>query len=80
MPTIDEFINYATGKVFNNQGNVMNINYVQTSYPYGGQCVSLAQGFMKYFACEVKARGNAIDWWRNFNSNGLSAYFSQEAL
>ena len=77
MATIDEFINYAAGKVFNNQGNVMNINYVQTSYPYGGQCVSLAQGFMKYFGCEVKARGNAIDWWRNFNSNGLSAYFTK---
>lgn len=62
MPTIDEFINYAAGKVFNNQGNVMNINYVQTSAPYGGQCVSLIQGYMKYFGCEVKARGNAIDW------------------
>lgn len=77
MATIDEFIAYAQGKVFNSQGNVMNINYVQTSYPYGGQCVSLAQGFMKYFGCEVKARGNAIDWWRNFNSNGLSAYFTK---
>lgn len=77
MATIDEFIAYAQGKVFNSQGNVMNINYVQTSYPYGGQCVSLAQGFMKYFACEVRARGNAIDWWRNFNSNGLSAYFTK---
>lgn len=77
MAKIDEFITYAQGKVFNSQGNVMNINYVQTSYPYGGQCVSLAQGFMKYFGCEVKARGNAIDWWRNFNSNGLSAYFTK---
>lgn len=77
MASIDEFISYAQGKVFNNQGNVMNINYVQTSYPYGGQCVSLAQGFMKYFGCEVKARGNAVDWWRNFNSNGLSAYFTK---
>ena len=77
MATIDEFIAYAQGKVFNSQGNVMNINYVQTSYPYGGQCVSLAQGFMKYFGCEVRARGNAIDWWRNFNSNGLSAYFTK---
>ena len=77
MAKIDEFIAYAQGKVFNSQGNVMNINYVQTSYPYGGQCVSLAQGFMKYFGCEVKARGNAIDWWRNFNSNGLSAYFTK---
>lgn len=77
MASIDEFISYAQGKVFNNQGNVMNINYVQTSYPYGGQCVSLAQGFMKYYGCEVKARGNAIDWWRNFNSNGLSAYFTK---
>lgn len=77
MATIDEFIAYAQGKVFNNQGNVMNINYVQTSYPYGGQCVSLAQGFMKYFSCEVRARGNAVDWWRNFNSNGLSKYFTK---
>ena len=77
MATIDEFIAYAQGKVFNSQGNVMNINYVQNSYPYGGQCVSLAQGFMKYFGCEVRARGNAIDWWRNFNSNGLSAYFTK---
>lgn len=77
IATIDEFIAYAQGKVFNSQGNVMNINYVQTSYPYGGQCVSLAQGFMKYFGCEVRARGNAIDWWRNFNSNGLSAYFTK---
>lgn len=79
MATIDDFISYAQNKVFNNQGNVMNINYVQTVSPYGGQCVSLAQGYMKYFGCEVKARGNAIDWWRNFNSNGLSAYFTKSS-
>lgn len=79
MATIDEFISYAQNKVFNNQGNVMNINYVQTVSPYGGQCVSLAQGYMKYFGCEVKARGNAIDWWRNFSSNGLSAYFTKSS-
>ena len=79
MPTIDEFINYAAGKVFNNQGNVMNINYVQTSAPYGGQCASLIQGYMKYFGCEVKPRGNAIDWWRNFDSNGLNKYFTKSS-
>lgn len=79
MATIDEFISYAQGKVFNNQGNVMNINYVQSVAPYGGQCVSLAQGYMKYFGCPVKARGNAIDWWRNFNSNGLSTYFTKSS-
>lgn len=79
MPTIDEFINYAAGKVFNNQGNVMNINYVQTSAPYGGQCASLIQGYMKYYGCEVRPRGNAIDWWRNFDSNGLSKYFTKSS-
>lgn len=77
MATIDEFIAYAQGKVFNNRGNVMNINYVQVDEPYGGQCASLAQGYMKYFGCEVKPRGNAFGWWFNFNSNGLSTYFTK---
>lgn len=79
MATIDDFISYAIGKEFDNRGQVNNVGYVQTVYPYAGQCVSLCQGYMRYFGGTVQARGNAIDWWRNFNSNGLSAYFTQSS-
>lgn len=79
MATIDDFISYAKGKEFDNRGNVNNVGYVQTVYPFAGQCVSLCQGFMKYFGCTVTARGNAVDWWRNYNSNGLSAYFTKSS-
>lgn len=77
MATIDTFINYAKGKTFDNTGAVNMVSSVQTSAPFAGQCVSLIQGYMRYFGCEVRARGNAIDWWNNFNSNGLSKYFTK---
>lgn len=77
MATIDTFINYAKGKTFDNTGAVNMVSSVQTVAPFAGQCVSLIQGYMRYFGCEVRARGNAIDWWNNFNSNGLSKYFTK---
>lgn len=77
MATIDTFINYAKGKTFDNTGAVNMVSSVQTSAPFAGQCVSLIQGYMRYFGCEVRARGNAVDWWNNFNSNGLSKYFTK---
>lgn len=79
MATIDDFISYAKGKEFDKNGNVNNVGYVQTVYPFAGQCVSLCQGYMKYFGCTVTARGNAVDWWRNYSSNGLSAYFTKSS-
>lgn len=77
MSTIDSFVEYAKGKTFDNTGAVNMVSSVQTSPPYAGQCVSLIQGYMRHFGCEVRARGNAIDWWNNFNSNGLSKYFTK---
>lgn len=77
MATIDTFVNYAKGKTFDNTGAVNMVSSVQTVAPFAGQCVSLIQGYMRYFGCEVRARGNAIDWWNNFNSNGLSMYFTK---
>lgn len=77
MATIDTFVNYAKGKTFDNTGAVNMVSSVQTVAPFAGQCVSLIQGYMRYFGCEVRARGNAIDWWNNFNSNGLSKYFTK---
>lgn len=77
MAAIDTFVNYAKGKTFDNTGAVNMVSSVQTVAPFAGQCVSLIQGYMRYFGCEVRARGNAIDWWNNFNSNGLSKYFTK---
>lgn len=79
MATIDEFVSYAQGKVFDANGNVSASTVVQWYSPFAGQCVSLCQGYMRYFGCTVTSRGNAVDWWRNFNSNGLSAYFTKSS-
>lgn len=79
MATIDEFISYAQGKVFDANGKVNMVSVPQWYSPFAGQCVSLCQGYMKYFGCTVTSRGNAVDWWRNFNSNGLSAYFTKSS-
>lgn len=75
MGTPQDFYNYALNKVFNNKGQIMNINYVQTSDPYGGQCVSLIQGLMAWGGKPCVARGDARDWWFNRNSNGVLSYF-----
>lgn len=75
MGTPQDFYNYALNKVFNNQGQIMNINYVQTTSPYGGQCVSLIQGLMAWGGKPCVARGNARDWWFNRASNGVLNYF-----
>lgn len=77
--TVADFINYAKGKEFDGLGRENNVGYVQYYYPYAGQCVSLIQAYMKYFGQPVAARGNAIDWWNNFNSNGLSKYFTRSS-
>lgn len=75
MGTPQEFYNYAINKVFNNKGQIMNINYVQGEEPYGGQCVSLIQGLMKWGGKPCVARGHAKDWWFNRASNGVLSYF-----
>lgn len=75
MGTPQEFYNYALNKVFNNQGQIMNINYVQSGEPYGGQCVSLIQGLMAWGGKPCIPRGNARDWWFNRASNGVLSYF-----
>ena len=75
MGTSQEFQNYANGKVFNNRGQIMDINYVQTDEPYGGQCVSLIQGLMAWASKPCVARGHAKDWWFNRANNGVLSYF-----
>lgn len=75
MGTPQEFYNYAINKVFNNKGQIMNINYVQGEEPYGGQCVSLIQGLMAWGGKPCIARGHAKDWWFNRASNGVLSYF-----
>ena len=75
MGTSQEFQNYANGKVFNNRGQIMNINYVQVDEPYGGQCVSLIQGLMAWASKPCVARGHAKAWWFNRASNGVLNYF-----
>lgn len=75
MGTPQEFYNYAINKVFNNKGQIMNINYVQGEEPYGGQCVSLIQGLMAWGGKPCIARGHAKDWWLNRASNGVLSYF-----
>lgn len=75
MGTSQEFQNYANGKVFNNRGQIMNINYVQVDEPYGGQCVSLIQGLMAWGGKPCIARGHAKDWWFNRANNGVLSYF-----
>lgn len=75
MGTPQEFYNYALNKVFNNKGQIMNINYVQSVEPFGGQCVSLIQGLMAWGGKPCIARGNAKDWWFNRASNGVLSYF-----
>ena len=75
MGTPQEFYNYAINKVFNNKGQIMNINYVQGEEPYGGQCVSLIQGLMAWGGKPCVARGHAKDWWFNRASNGVLSYF-----
>lgn len=75
MGTPQEFYNYAINKVFNNKGQIMNINYVQGEEPYGGQCVSLIQGLMAWGGKPCVARGHAKDWWFNRSSNGVLSYF-----
>lgn len=75
MGTSQEFQNYANGKVFNNRGQIMNINYVQVDEPYGGQCVSLIQGLMAWASKPCVARGHAKDWWFNRAGNGVLNYF-----
>lgn len=74
MAGIDDFINYAQGNEFNCYGNIQNVGYVQGYAPYAGQCVSLIQGYMKYFGCRITQNGNAIDWW--YNTTILS-YFTR---
>lgn len=75
MGTPQDFYNYAVNKVFNNKGQIMNINYVQSVAPYGGQCVSLIQGLMAWGGKPCVARGDARDWWFNRASNGVLNYF-----
>lgn len=75
MGTPQEFYNYALNKVFNNKGQIMNINYVQDEEPYGGQCVSLIQGLMAWGGKPCIARGHAKDWWFNRANNGVLSYF-----
>lgn len=75
MGTPQEFYNYAINKVFNNKGQIMNINYVQSVEPFGGQCVSLIQGLMAWGGKLCIPRGNARDWWFNRDSNGVLSYF-----
>lgn len=75
MGTPQEFYNYAINKVFNNKGQIMNINYVQGEKPYGGQCVSLIQGLMAWGGKPCIARGHAKDWWFNRANNGVLSYF-----
>lgn len=75
MGTPQEFYNYAINKVFNNKGQIMNINYVQSVEPYGGQCVSLIQGLMAWGGKPCIARGHAKDWWFNRANNGVLSYF-----
>lgn len=75
MGTPQEFYNYALNKVFNNRGQIMNINYVQSVEPYGGQCVSLIQGLMAWGGKPCIPRGHARDWWFNRASNGVLSYF-----
>ena len=75
MGTPQEFYNYAINKVFNNKGQIMNINYVQGEEPYGGQCVSLIQGLMAWGGKPCIPRGHARDWWFNRASNGVLSYF-----
>lgn len=75
MGTSQEFYNYAINKVFNNKGQIMNINYVQGEEPYGGQCVSLIQGLMAWGGKPCIARGHAKDWWFNRANNGVLSYF-----
>lgn len=75
MGTPQEFYNYAINKVFNNKGQIMNINYVQGEEPYGGQCVSLIQGLMAWGGKPCIARGHAKDWWFNRANNGVLSYF-----
>lgn len=75
MGTPQEFYNYALNKVFNNKGQIMNINYVQSVEPFGGQCVSLIQGLMAWGGKPCIARGHAKDWWFNRASNGVLSYF-----
>lgn len=75
MGTPQEFYNYAINKVFNNKGQIMNINYVQSVEPFGGQCVSLIQGLMAWGGKPCVARGNARDWWFNRANNGVLSYF-----
>lgn len=75
MGTPQEFYNYALNKVFNNRGQIMDINYVQSGEPYGGQCVSLIQGLMAWGGKPCVPRGHARDWWFNRASNGVLSYF-----
>lgn len=75
MGTPQEFYNYALNKVFNNKGQIMNINYVQSVEPFGGQCVSLIQGLMAWGGKPCVARGHAKDWWFNRANNGVLSYF-----
>lgn len=79
MASLSSWWSYATGNEFDSKGEINNCGVVQYSYPFAGQCVSLIQGYMKYNGCTVCPRGNAIDWWRNFNSNGLSQYFTKQS-
>lgn len=75
MGTPQDFYNYALNKVFNNRGQIMDINYVQSVEPYGGQCVSLIQGLMAWGGKPCVPRGHARDWWFNRANNGVLSYF-----
>lgn len=75
MGTPQDFYNYALNKVFNNRGQIMDINYVQSGEPYGGQCVSLIQGLMAWGGKPCVPRGHARDWWFNRANNGVLSYF-----
>lgn len=71
MASFNDFYNYANGKVFDTNGNIVNVNYVQWSGSLAGQCVSLIKGYLKWGGCGVKAYGNAIHYWTCRNTNGI---------
>ena len=71
MSKFDDFYNYAKGKVWDTNGNQSSSTVVQWYNPLAGQCVSLIKAYLKYLGYGVKAYGNAIDYWRNRNSNGI---------
>lgn len=71
MSKFDDFYNYAAGRSWNTYGLENTSGIVQWDYPLGGQCVSLIKTYLNYLGYGLKAYGNAIDYWRNRNSNGI---------